>query len=110
MNAAYNGRWERRGLVHIPIPSEPKSGRTPKPTIAEWTPDRLKAAHRRFFHGDRDLLTREGERLYQAERKRQQRAGAMSPGDRKWAEKNAVKSSWELDTRTNRCASVANTT
>lgn len=101
MNAAYNGSWKRRGLIHIPVASE-QPGRPPRPTVGEWDTKTLREAHRRFYHGDRDLLTVEGERVYQARRKRAQRAGAMSPIDRVWAEKNAVKSSWEQWTRDNR--------
>lgn len=101
MNAAYNGNWERRGLIHIPVAPE-KPGRPPKPTFGEWSDKDLREAHRRFNTGVRDLATVEGERVYQARRKRAQRAGAMSPIDRKWAERNAVKSSWEQWTRHNR--------
>jgi hypothetical protein len=106
---AFNGNWSRRGLIHIPVAPE-SPGRPPKPTVGEWTDTRLREAHRRFHNGSRDFLTLEGERVYQARRKRAQRAGAMSPVDRVWAEKNAVKSSWEMDTRANRRARLTNTT
>lgn len=100
-------RWERRGLVHVPIIDEPSPGRPPKPTVGDWTDTRLREAHRRFHNGVRDILTCEGERVYQARRKRAQRAGAMTPTDRVWAERNAVKESWRIEERR---ARVANNT
>lgn len=107
---AFNGNWKRHGLIHVPVIPDSSPGRPPKPVVGEWTDTRLREAHRRFNEGDRSLLVREGERVYQARRKRAQRAGHMSPVDRVWAEKNAVKSSWVLDTKNNRRASVSNTT
>lgn len=99
-------RWEQRGLIRVPVvvdePVRRKPGPVAKPTVGDWDTGTLREAHRRYSHGDRDLLTSEGERVYQARRKRAQRAGAMSPVDRVWAEKNAVKSSWEQWTRANR--------
>ena len=111
MSAAFLGRWELRGGVRVPIPLPASGpGRPPRPTVGEWDTRRLLDAHRRFNGGDRSLLVCEGERVYQARRKRAQRSGVMSPVDRVWAERNAVKSSWEMDTRANRRASVTNTT
>jgi hypothetical protein len=107
---AFNGNWQRRGLVHVPVIADTPAGRPPQPTFGEWSEKDLREAHRCWNLGVRDLSTVEGERVYQARRKRAQRAGAMSPIDRVWAEKNAVKSSWEQWTRANRDASVANTT
>lgn len=107
MNAAYNGNWQRRGLIHIPIPPESNPGRPPQPTFGEWDDKDLREAHRRWNLGDRDLATVEGERVYQARRKRAQRAGAMSPVDRVWAERNAVRESWRI---AERHARIANTT
>lgn len=102
-------RWERRGLMHVPVTVDPKPGRPAIPVVGEWTPARLREAHRRHTRGVRSFLVVEGERLYQRERKRAQRAGRMSPVDRAWAEKNAIKSSWIVDERANRRASVTNT-
>lgn len=101
--------WERRGMIHHPITETPKAGRKPQPTVGEWTPARLREAHRRFGAGEVSFLVAEGERLYQRERKRAQRAGRMSPTDRAWAEREAVRGSWVLDTIQNR-AKVTNTT
>lgn len=98
---AFNGNWSKRGLIHVPIAPE-SPGRPPKPVVGEWTDTRLREAHRRFNEGDRSLLVREGERVYQARRKRAQRAGAMSPVDRVWATRAAVKGSWVWDTKQNR--------
>lgn len=106
---AFSGRWELRAGIRVPVIEPTPPGRRPQPTVGEWTPDKLRQAHRRYAAGDTSLLVREGERLYQRERKRAQRSGAMSPADRSWAEKNAVKFSWDMDTRTNRRASVTHT-
>jgi hypothetical protein len=95
-------RWKRRGLVHVPVIPAAVPGRPPKPTVGDWDEARLREAHRRFGRGVRDILTCEGERVYQARRKRAQRAGAMTPSDRAWAERNAVLSSWRVDERNNR--------
>lgn len=107
-------RWEQRGLIRVPViveePPKRKPARVPQPTTQDWDEETLREAHRRYYHGERDLTTCEGERVYQARRKRAQRSGAMSPVDRVWAEKNAVKGSWVLDTKNNRRASVSNTT
>jgi hypothetical protein len=99
---SFNGNWSRRGLIHVPVIPAPTPGRPPKPIVGEWTDTRLREAHRRFHNGSRDLLTLEGERVYQARRKRAQRAGAMNPTDRLWAERNATKSSWRQFERDNR--------
>ena len=101
--------WQRRGLIHVPVIPEAAPGRPAKPVVGEWTDERLKTVHRLFNEGERSILVREGERVYQARRKRAQRAGHMSPVDRVWAEKNAVRMSWVIDTRANRRASVSNT-
>lgn len=102
--------WQRRGLIHVPVVPEPRPGRPPKANLWSWdNPEDVKAAHAFWNHGARDLWTREGERVYQSKRKRVQRS-RMSAVDRAWCEKNVVKSSWEQFTRTNRDASVANTT
>lgn len=99
---AFNGNWKRQGLIHVPVIPEAAPGRPPKPVVGEWTDERLKTAHRKFNEGERSLLVREGERVYQARRKRAQRAGHMSPIDRVWAQKAAVKGSWIWDTKQNR--------
>lgn len=100
-------RWERRGLVHVPIIDDPAPkprGPRPKNELWEWSDKDLREAHRLFMAGERDLWTREGERVYQQRRKRAQRAGVMSRADLRWAEKNAVKSSWRIEERRNRLA------
>lgn len=107
---AFNGNWSRRGLIHVPIIPPAQPGRPARPTFTDWSDRDLREAHRRFNLGVRDLATSEGERVYQARRKRAQRAGMMNPVDRLWAERNAVKSSWVLDTKQNRRANVSNTT
>lgn len=109
MNAAFNGNWQRRGLIRVPIPPAPVPGRPPRPTFGEWDDKDLREAHRRWNLGVRDLATAEGERVYQARRKRAQRAGAMNPVDRAWANREAVRGSWLLDERANR-ANVTSTT
>jgi hypothetical protein len=99
---AFNGNWSRRGLIHVPVIPAPAPGRPPKPVVGEWTDTRLREAHRRFHNGSRDLLTLEGERVYQARRKRAQRAGHMNPVDRAWATRQAIRWSWVMDERANR--------
>lgn len=99
---AFNGNWKRHGLIHVPVIPAAVPGRPPKPVVGEWTDERLRSAHRRFNEGERSLLVREGERVYQARRKRAQRAGHMSPVDRVWATRAAVKGSWLQYERDNR--------
>lgn len=98
----YAGQWQRKGLIRVPVPPEGKPGRPPKAKLWDWSnPDDVKAAHRFFNHGARDLWTVEGERVYQTGRKRVQTA-RLSEVDRAWCERNAVKFSWDMDTRQNR--------
>lgn len=105
---AFTGRWELRNGIRVPIIEPTPPGRRPQPTVGEWTPARLRQAHRRYAAGDTSLLVREGERLYQRERKRAQRRG-LSATDREWAEKAAVRGSWILDERANRTVTLTNT-
>lgn len=67
------GRWTG-GLVKRFEPDRSKGGRPCIPAVYEWDEAGLLAAHVAHKNGDRDDRTREGERLYQRERKRQQRA------------------------------------
>lgn len=115
----YTGAWERRGLIRVPvIEDEPNRGGRPRKVtpgavgrmvdLITWTPETLRAAHAAFERGNRDVYTLAGNREYN--RRRPRRTRLLSQVDREWAEKNVVKSSWELDTRTNRSVSVSNTT
>lgn len=122
MSAEFTGRWVLRGGIRVPIiePEKPKRQRTKQTDpvgvlVAEtvWTDEALTEAHRRHWHGFRDAWTVAGNREWDRRRKAAKRAyiaaGGMSAVDRAWAEKNAVKMSWVIDTRLNRRASVANT-
>lgn len=125
MSAEFTGRWVLRGGIRVPVieaePEKPKRER-PKPAdpvgvlVAEtvWTDETLTEAHRRHWHGYRDAWTLAGNREWDRRRKATTRArlaaGGMSATDLAWAERAAVRGSWMLDTRTNRRASVSNTT
>lgn len=109
MTAEFTGQWVRRGGVLVPVMPDPvkKPGRKPRKVLFDWDETQLRAAHSAYVSGDRDLWTREGERLYNTGRKRIQSA-RLSKIDLEWAERDAVKWSWEVDTRTNRRVSMAN--
>lgn len=107
MMDAFTGRWELRNGVRYPVIEETRTetrtaGRPARGTFGEWDSASVREAHRLFNLGDRSLMVREGERLYQAGRKRAQRSGVMSPVDRLWATRASVKGSWEQFTRNNR--------
>lgn len=94
---AFIGKWVRRGLISVPMPPEEtprKVGHPRRDTFFDWDRPAVLKAHADFVAGDRGLQAREGERLYQRERKRIQRA-RMSRTDLAWAEKNAVEWSWK---------------
>lgn len=69
------GEWVG-GLVKVFAPITPKPGRPLLPDSG-WEQHELIDAHRRYAAGERDDLTREGERIYHRERKRAQRARQM---------------------------------
>lgn len=116
-------RWQRRGLIQVPV-VEDEPVRVLCRVCGEPSPVglcrpcrdsarvRVHGSHAGFAQHKRrnELPCREcsvAEKVYQGKRYRR---GQLSKTDLEWAEKNAVKSSWELDTRTNRRASVSNTT
>lgn len=124
MSAEFTGRWVLRGGIRVPIvvaQPEPKKRERPKPAdpvtvlVAEtvWTDEALMEAHRRHWHGFRDVWTLAGNREWDRRRKATTRArlaaGGMSATDLAWATTAAVRGSWVLDCRQNR-ASVSNTT
>ena len=125
MSAEFTGRWVLRGGIRVPIiEPEPEKPKRQKPKPADpvgvlvgetvWTDEALTEAHRRHWHGYRDAWTVAGNREWDRRRKAATRArlaaGGLSATDREWAEKNAVKMSWVIDTHRNRRASVTNTT
>lgn len=115
-------RWERRGLIQVPVVDEPVlvlcrvcGGVSPvglcRP-CRDSARERVHGSHAGFAQHKRrnELPCREcsvAEKAYQGKRYRR---GQLSKRDREWAEKNAVKSSWEQFNRDNLRASVSNTT
>lgn len=124
MSDVFTGQWVTRpGGVRVPvIVDEPKRKQSCRVcgTYArtglcrpckESTRSRVHGSHAGFNqHTRRNELPCEAcsiaEKAYQRGRYRR---GQLSDVDRAWCEKNAVKWSWSVDTRTNRHASVANT-
>jgi hypothetical protein len=108
-------RWERRGMIRVPVvEDEPtktlcKVCGCPSPVglcrpCRDSQRVRVHGSHSGFNQHQRRnelpcLACSDAERVYQGKRYRK---GSLSAVDREWAQKNAVKSSWELDTRTNR--------
>lgn len=82
------GRWERRGLVAVFVATDPeatkhnKPGPKPRPEKYIWGDQDLRDAHTRYLYGERDDYIREGERVYQRTKKREERAArrAMNTG------------------------------
>lgn len=73
--------------------SLPKSMPTGAPPV--FTPEERRDAHARYYHGDRDHLTRLGEREYQRERKRILREEKEAPpaditGTGRWVNHNGI--------------------
>lgn len=103
MTAEFQGSWVRRGGVLVPVMPDPvkKRGRNQRKVLFDWDDTQLRAAHSAYVSGDRDLWTREGERLYNTGRKRVQSA-RLSKVDREWANRDAVRASWRLFEHTNR--------
>lgn len=119
----YTGAWQQRGLIRVPVIKDEQ----PKTTcrvcgavspVGLCRPCRDSA--RKRVHGSHSGFNQHtrrnenpceacsaAEKVYQNSRYRR---GQLSEVDRRWCEKNVVKSSWEIDTRTNRHASVSNTT
>lgn len=113
----FQGTWKRRGLVHVPViddePPKPKQscrvcGGYARTGLCrpckESTRVRVHGSHSGFNqHKRRNELPcqacSDAEATYQRKRYRR---GALSPRDLAWAEKDAVKSSWLLDTKRNR--------
>lgn len=115
-------RWERRGLIQVPVVDEPERelcrvcGCVSPVGLCrpcrDSSRERVHGSHAGFNQHKRRMERPcvecvAAERLYQGKRYRR---GQLSDVDRAWAEKNAVKSSWELDTRLNRSVRVVNTT
>lgn len=115
----FQGRWVLRNGIRVPVPE-------PAPTkVLCWVcggvaPTGLcrpcKDSMRERVHGSHAGFNQHqrrnekpcgpcalAESEYQGKRYRR---GQLSQVDLEWAEKNAVKSSWEMDTRTNRRASL----
>lgn len=118
----FEGTWVRRGGVMVPVieDTEPKvlcrvCG-CPSPVglcrpCRDSSRVRVHGNHAGFNQHQRRheppcQACADGERVYQNSR---WKPGRLSKTDREWCEKNAVKSSWLLDTRTNRSASVTST-
>lgn len=71
-----DGQWVTKpgGLrVWVPAPRR-NHGRAPQPTQFFWDTATARRAHANFYRGERDPWTVEGERVYQRNRKRRQRA------------------------------------
>lgn len=115
----FQGTWVRRGgvLVAVVEDEEPKvlcrvCG-VPSPVglcrpCRDSSRERVHGNHAGFNQHQRRheapcKACADAERVYQ---KGRWKKGYLQSRDREWAEKNAVKSSWMLDTRTNRRASV----
>lgn len=97
-------RWERRGLIQVPVPVEPEPVPVTRLDPVErelastaWTDETLKRCHAAYNRGLRDVYTiagnREWERRRQAVRRNPQR---MTPEDREWCERQAEKGFWRL--------------
>lgn len=118
----FTGSWVRRGGIMVPV-LEPQPEKitckvcgSPGPAALcrpcrESVRERVHGSHagfnqhmRRFEQPCADCVT--AERVYQKSRYRR---GQLSKTDLAWCEKQAVVWSWVVDTRTNRRASVANT-
>ncbi|GAA3510253.1 hypothetical protein GCM10022234_00600 [Aeromicrobium panaciterrae] len=71
------GRWERHGLIdrYVVTPPVPrKRGPKPRPERYVWTNEQdVCDAHTRYLYGVRDDYVREGERVYQRNKKREER-------------------------------------
>jgi hypothetical protein len=114
MNAAYNGQWARRGLIHVPVVDEPVRelcsvcGCVSPVGLCRPCRDsarvRVHGSHAGFAQHKRrnELPCQEcsvAEKVYQGKRYRR---GSLSKRDFEWAEKAAVKGSWVLDSKLNR--------
>lgn len=122
MTDAFEGRWVKRNGVMVSVTDAPPPKVTckvcgaPGPAALcrpcrDSDRKRVHGSHAGFNQHQRNheepcTACAQSEREYQGKRYRR---GQLSERDRSWAEKNAVKSSWELDTRTNRRVSVTNT-
>ena len=122
MSEPFAGQWVRKGGVLVPVfPDEkPKivckvcGGPSPAALCRpcrESDRKRVHGSHAGFAQhvrrNEKPCRSCElAEKEYQGKRYKR---GQLSAETRVWCEKNAVKMSWEFDTRTNRRASVANT-
>lgn len=118
----FQGQWVKRRGVMIPVPDEPKRKQSCRVCgtyartgicrpCSESSRQRVHGSHAGFAqHTRRNELPCEAcsiaEKAYQRGRYRR---GQLSDVDRAWCEKNAVKSSWAIDERTHRRASVTST-
>lgn len=119
MSIEFEGTWKRRGLIRMPVIEDENSPKNHCRVCGAVTPvevcrpcrESVRVREHGTYAGYRQHQRRyekacdpckEANRVYQARRKRAQRAGAMNPVDRLWAQKQAVAWSWLMDERANR--------
>lgn len=120
MSAEFSGSWVRKGGVLVPVMPDtlPKivckvcGGPSPAALCRpcrDSSRERVHGSHAGFAqHVRRNEKPCRSCELAEKEYHRKRRPrGRLSDETRSWCEKNAVKGSWEMDTRANRRASVA---
>lgn len=123
----FQGRWVRRGLIHVPTvddapaieptndePAVDWGAYTTPASIADaidehdWTDDDIRRSHAAYIRGERDPWTIAGHRIWDREYRARKRAEKrMSPVDMAWAEKAADAGFWAAWERANRCGGAS---